>query len=344
VALIVAAGAVVAIAAAYGFGAFAGAWSQLRPGWIVLCMAAQVLAVPAYAFAYRALAHHEGGPGLRMPLVLRIVMAGFGPFTPRGGFALDKRALHAIEGNEEVAVTRVLGLGAMEWTVLAPAACLAAIALLAVGDPRPMPSVLWPWAVAVPVGFSLGFWLAAPTRRKRICTGSGRARRGLAHLLRGVDMVRSLACDVSSCWPAWLATAGYWAFDIASFYGAVRFFGLGLGVGEAIIAYATGYALTRRSTPLGGAGVTEVLMTFALHWMGVSVAAALASVVVYRVFNFALPALLALFVQPRVDPLLNAADDGRTPAGWERRVAAAPFGSRLPGWPSAGAGRHGRTT
>lgn len=123
-----------------------------------------------------------------------------------------------------------------------------------------------------------------------------------------------------------MATAFYWAFDVAAFYGAVRFVGLHVGVGEAIIAYATGYALTRRSTPLGGAGITEVLMTFALHWMGQPVLGALAAVVVYRVFNFALPAVLALVVHPRVDPLLSAADDDRTPAHQERLLAAAPFG------------------
>jgi uncharacterized membrane protein YbhN (UPF0104 family) len=326
VALAIAAGAVVAIAGAYGFGAFADAWSHLEPGWIVLCLVGQALGIPAYALAYRALAHHEGGPRLRKRLVLRIVVAGFGPFTPRGGFALDKRALHAIDGDEEEAVVRVLGLGALEWALLAPAACFAAIALLADGDTRPMPSVLWPWALAVPIGFALGFWLAAPSRRKRICSGDGRARQGLGQVLRGVDMVRELARDVSSCWPAWLAVALYWTFDIAAFYGAVRFVGLGVGVGEAIIAYATGYALTRRSTPLGGAGVTEVLMTFALHWMGQPVVGALAAVVVYRVFNFAIPALLALAVHPRVEPLLSAADEDRTPAREERRLAAAPFG------------------
>ena len=38
---------------------------------------------------------------------------------------------------------------------------------------------------------------------------------------------------------------------------ALRTFGLHPGLGKAIIAYATGYAATRRSLPLGGAGVTE---------------------------------------------------------------------------------------
>jgi uncharacterized membrane protein YbhN (UPF0104 family) len=328
IALAIASVAVVAVAGAYSFGAFADAWSHLHPGWIVLCVVGQVLGIPAYALAYRAVAHHDGGPSLRKPLVLRVVVAGFGTFTPRGGFALDKRALHALDGDEEAAVVRVLGLGALEWALLAPVACLTAVALLAAGDTRPMPSMLWPWALAVPIGFAFGFWLATPRRYERIAAGSGRMRSGLAYVLRGVGVLRSLARDVDVCWSAWLAIALYWTFDIAAFYGALRFVGLSLNVGEAIIAYATGYALTRRSTPLGGAGVTEVLMTFALHWVGQPIVGALAGVVVYRAFNFAFPALVALGVRPRVRPLLRAADEGRTPARKERLVAATPFGGR----------------
>jgi hypothetical protein len=49
-------------------------------------------------------------------------MAGFGPFAAGGGFALDKRALHAIEDDEHAATVRVLGLGALEWALLAPPA------------------------------------------------------------------------------------------------------------------------------------------------------------------------------------------------------------------------------
>jgi len=92
------------------------------------------------------------------------------------------------------------------------------------------------------------------------------------------------------------------------------------------LAYATGYALTRRSMPLGGAGITEALMTFALHWAGQPVLPALAAVVVYRVFNFVLPIIPARVVGPRIRPLLRAAEEGRTPAAREQAQAAAPLG------------------
>lgn len=69
-----------------------------------------------------------------------------------------------------------------------------------------------------------------------------------------------------------------------------------MGVGRLIVAYATGYVATRRSLPLGGAGVTEVLMTYALYWVHVPLAPALAAVVIYRAFNFlvvAAPAVIS---------------------------------------------------
>jgi uncharacterized membrane protein YbhN (UPF0104 family) len=327
VAFLLSAAAVVAIAAAYGFSAFANAWSNLNGGWLAVTLCCALLTFPAYVVSYRAVARAGDGPRVRLTLVVRLVVAGFGPFAPGGGFALDQRAFHAVEDDEDVATVRVLGLGALEWALLAPAAWASAVGLLIAGDPRPMKSLLWPWALAVPIGFAVGLWLASPARRDRIAPRNGglwRAR--LRRALRGVGMLHSFVRDFSSCWTAWVGMALYWTFDILSFYAAARFIGLHLNAGEAILAYATGYALTRRSMPLGGAGVTEALMTFALHWVGQPVASALAVVVVYRVFNFVLPTIPALLVRPRVAPLLEAADVGRTPAHRERRHAAAPLG------------------
>jgi uncharacterized membrane protein YbhN (UPF0104 family) len=253
-------------------------------------------------------------------------MRGFAPFAAGGGFAVDKRVLHAIQDDEHEATIRVLGLGALEWAVLAPAAWLSAVVLLVVGDPGPMPSLLWPWAIAVPVGFAAGFSLATPARQERIASKGGRWRAQLGRALNAIENLRFLARSFRSCWAAWVGMPLYWALDVASFYGAPRFIGLRLNLGEVILAYATGYALTRRSMPLGGAGVTEVLMTFSLHWVGQPVLPALAAVVVYRVFNLMLPTVPALLARPHIKPLLDAADRGATPATRERRRAEALFG------------------
>ena len=78
--------------------------------------------------------------------------------------------------------------------------------------------------------------------------------------------------------------------------------------------------------PLGGAGVTELLMTLALHWVGQPIAPSLAAVVTYRVFNFAVPAAPALLVRRQIRPLLKAAEQDRSPSPRERRHASAPVG------------------
>lgn len=326
-AFVISAASVSAIAAAYGFSAFADAWSDLHFGWLGLVVVAGLLAIPTYVVSYRAVVRFNGGPRPPLPLLLRVVIAGFGPFAPGGGFSVDKRALQALEEDDERAArVRVLGLGALEWALLAPAAWLAAVILLASGDRRPMASLLWPWALAVPVGFVLALWLAVPARRKRLEAGGGRIRPALAEALYGVGMLPAMARGLSSCWIAWTGTALYWTLDIAAFYGSLRFIGLVPNLGEAVLGYATGYALTRRSMPLGGAGITEALMTFSLHWVGLPIAPALAAVVVYRLFNFALPAVPALLVRRRLRPLLAAADEERPPTRRERRYARAPLG------------------
>jgi uncharacterized membrane protein YbhN (UPF0104 family) len=315
VAFAVAAAVVVIIAGAYGFGAFADAWRNLNPAWILLVMGGELLAVPAYAIAYRIVAKINAGPALPWSLTLRAVVAGFGAFAPGGGFALDKQLLHAVHNDERGATVRVLGLGALEWALLAPAAWISAVALLAGGNTKAMPSLLWPWAIAVPIGFAIGLWLAAPSQRERFAAkeGDGRMHAAFARSLRGVGILHSLVRD-PQCFLAVVGAAFYWVFEIAAFYGAIRFIGLQPNLGETILAYATGYALTRRSLPLGGAGATEALMTFALHWVGQPVPAALAAVVVYRVFNFVLPTFPALLVRPQLEPLLDSAGKRRVPA------------------------------
>ena len=71
-----------------------------------------------------------------------------------------------------------------------------------------------------------------------------------------------------------------------------------------MLAYATGYVVTRRSLPLAGAAITEVLLTFALHWVGVPLGPALAAVATYRLFNLILLAIPALLANRLLDPAL----------------------------------------
>jgi uncharacterized membrane protein YbhN (UPF0104 family) len=56
-----------------------------------------------------------------------------------------------------------------------------------------------------------------------------------------------------------------------------------------VVGYATGYALTRRTLPLAGAGAVEALLPFALLWVGYALPAAVLAVFAYRIFNLWLP-------------------------------------------------------
>jgi len=102
----------------------------------------------------------------------------------------------------------------------------------------------------------------------------------------------------------------YWAGDIACLWGALAFFGNPrLSVPALILAYATGYVLTRRSLPAGGAGVVEIALTFALTWFGLPFVRALLGVVVYRLFNLCLPIGPAFAVMPSIDELRRDFDE-----------------------------------
>ena len=301
----VAAVAVLAIARATGVDKVGRAFSDVHPQWIALIAAAEAVAYAAYMLAYRSVAQVHGHAPLALPLVARVVIAGFGPFSIGGGFGIDKRMLHALHEDERSALVRVLALGTLEWAVLAPITCIVSIVLLAQGADV-MPSLLWPWAIAVPIGFGFGLWASAPHRIKRLSrTWIGRLR-WLTHALEGVGVLRTLIRNPHEHWGAWLGTGLYWAADIGAFYGGLRTFGLNPGAGKVIVAYATGYAATRRSLPLGGAGITEVLMTYALYWVREPLAPALAAVVAYRVFNFLLAATPALLARRQLEPMIDS--------------------------------------
>lgn len=297
--------AVLLIARITGADAVGRAFADVDPGWIALIAGAELLAYPAYVLAYRTIARVGGYPALALPLVARVVVAGFGPFTIGGGFGVDLKVLHALHEDERSARVRVTALGTLEWAVLAPITSAVAIVLIATGA-NILPSLLWPWAIGVPLGFAFALWVSSPQRVARLSwLRRGKRRELLAHVLEGVSVLHTLVRHPRLYAGAWLGTALYWAADIGAFYGGLRTFGLHPGAGKVIIAYATGYAATRRSLPLGGAGVTEFLMTYALYWVRQPLAPALAAVVAYRVFNFVLAATPGLIAHRQLRPVIE---------------------------------------
>jgi uncharacterized membrane protein YbhN (UPF0104 family) len=91
-----------------------------------------------------------------------------------------------------------------------------------------------------------------------------------------------------------LGMAIYWTGDIFALWACLAAFLPGKpSVSALILAYATGYALSRRTLPFAGAGAVEALLPFALTWVGIGLAPALLSVFAYRVFNLWLPVIPA---------------------------------------------------
>jgi uncharacterized membrane protein YbhN (UPF0104 family) len=295
-ALLVGIGAALALGAVVGISWAAGFESVLRelrhvdPIWLPVAFGMEIAAYFGYVVAYREVARLEGGPALGLGRAGAIVAAGFGVFVIRGGFIVDRQALEAAGLEPRQARIRVLGLGALEYAVLAPAAALAAVVLLARGSTHPSLGFTLPWAIAVPLGFAAA--LAALTLRPRL-RDEGGWRAVLRHALDGIQILKQLASQGPKHGGAFLGATLYWVGDIGCLWAALRAFHDSPDLAALVIGYATGYALTRRTLPLGGAGAVEALVSFALAWTGIPLAKAVLAVCAYRVFNLWLPLLPA---------------------------------------------------
>ena len=120
-----------------------------------------------------------------------------------------------------------------------------------------------------------------------------RGKRGWrGQLSQALDSIHVLRCLFTQRrhLPAPIGTAVYWFGDIVCLWACLHAFTHGTpDIELLLIGYATGYALTRRTLPFGGAGAVEALLPFALYWTGMSLAAAVLAVFAYRVFNLWLP-------------------------------------------------------
>jgi uncharacterized membrane protein YbhN (UPF0104 family) len=280
------------VASAAGMGRVAARLHAVHPAWFAVAFAAEALAYFGYVLGYREVARVERGPGISRGTAVAAVAAGFGPFVARGGFAVDLQAFRQTGISDREARVRVLGLGALEYALLAPATCIAAIALLAEGVRTPSPGFTLPWAIAVPVGFVVALWAVGHRHRFH---GKDGWREQLAQALDSIHVLRCLFVRRRHL-AGPVGTGIYWLGDIACLWACVHAFSNSApSVPLLLVGYATGYALSRRTLPFGGAGAVEVLLPFALSWTGMPLAAAVLAVFAYRCFNLWLPIVPAAF-------------------------------------------------
>lgn len=89
-------------------------------------------------------------------------------------------------------------------------------------------------------------------------------------------------------------TAGFyavvwWVFDILCLYLTFQAFGYSIPVGQLLIAYSIAYTVGMFAPTPGGLGAVEALFLATFAGFGVPSAVAVASVLVYRLFNYWLP-------------------------------------------------------
>ena len=283
-------GALTGVAFWAGAGSVVRRFAHVRAGWLILAAGATVVSHLGYLVSYREVANSGHSPRLDPRRLVSTVVTGFAPFIPRGGFALDADAWREHGVAEAEAKCRVLTLAVLEYAVLAPAALGAAIAFVVRHTPT-QAGVVPSWLIGVPAGAGLTLLLIALRAR---FGEDGRVRSRLARFLVAIERLFAMLRRPGGL----LAISGmalYWAGDIGTL--AACFLGL---TGHApslpalIVGYATGYALTRRSLPLAGAGPVELLLPFALSWVSVPLTSAVAAVFAYRLFNVWLPAVPAV--------------------------------------------------
>jgi uncharacterized membrane protein YbhN (UPF0104 family) len=159
-------------------------------------------------------------------------------------------------------------------------------------------SLTLPWIIGVPVGAAIA--LTALRFQDRV----GRWRLvgpQLERNLHALALVLALMRTPMRHGFALLGTIVYWAGDIFCLWCTLRAYsGHTPPVPQLIVGYATGYALTRRALPLGGAGIVEALLPFALGWLRIALLPAHLAVFTYRLINLWLPMIPALAGLPTI--------------------------------------------
>ena len=214
--------------------AWAAGWTQVWQGavhadwvWLIVAPVAVLLSHLGYSLTYREVARVGQGPDLAGEEAVAMVTTGFGPFSPRGGFALDAREFRNLGLTKRDAKLRVRALGMIEYATLAPAALACALYLFVTGA-SDRAGLLPSWIVGVPLGTVGAVGLLILYRRAgRPATWWPAVRHALDAMERTFDVVRS--------WPNGpLAVSGmsvYWLLDIGALAACMAVFTHRHGVG-----------------------------------------------------------------------------------------------------------------
>ncbi len=238
--------------------------------WLLLIIASQSVAYWAYVLPYKHVFK------ISYKRAANYSFSGFHPFLAGGGTRFDV-ATHISLGSK----ARVYYLGLWEYAALAPAVMVASIyGYIHGGIPS---NLILPWIIGVPTGTVL-FTLAI-IFRKNI------SKFPYAHKLVNfmLDMLKQQSAKELTILMAGMLL--YWTGELFALWGALQLFDIKLGWFALLVAYATGYVISRRSLPLGGAGLILVTLALSLHWVGATLSVALLAALTYQVSNLLMPVI-----------------------------------------------------
>ena len=277
----------VGLAYVAGFSAVHDVLGRVSWPWIGAAVGGLVVSFLAYYFAYRGIYEVEDGHELGRRQMISVVTGGFGGFFAHGGAALDDYSLRAAGAEERDASVRVSALAGMEHGVLAVLGTAAGIVVLVLGLAKPPPDFSVPWAVIPVPGFALAFWLAERYRARLRDRDGWRGKVGV--FLDSIHLNRLLFLRPQDHGPAVLGMAFFWIADAFVMWAALLAFGFRMNAAAMFIGYATGMVFTRRTGPLGGAGILMVVLPVTIWYSGAPLAVAVVAVFVYRLLTLWLP-------------------------------------------------------
>lgn len=297
-ALLIMATALLQVAAAVGLSYVAG-FSYVRQvldgfdwPYLIAVLIGLALSFVGYYFAYRSIYRVEDGPDLT-PLQLRtVVTAGFGGFLAHGGSALDAYALQGAGTSERESKVRVTCLGGMEHGTMSLIGDAAAIAVLAMGLSAPPLDFTLPWAVIPVPGFLIAFW-AAERYRARLRDAPGwKGKLGI--FLDAIHLTKELFRHPLRLAGGVLGMAGFWLAESLMGWASLAAFGFHMNVAQFIVGFYTGMVFTRRTGPLAGAGVLDLVLPVTVWYSGAPFATAVVGMFTYRFISLWVPMPFAL--------------------------------------------------
>lgn len=280
-------GGAVGLSYVAGFASVRRVVDEMRWPWLGALAGALLCSFAGYYLAYRAVYAVNGGPRLGHGTMAAVVVGGFGGLLSHAGSALDRYALEAAGLSTHQSRIRAFLLSAMEQGVLALIGVAAGIAVLAERLAHPTPDFSLPWAVIPLPAFGIAFWLAHRYRGRLRDTSGWRGSVGA--FVDAVNLNRRLFLRPHADGFAVLGMLTFWLTDACAMWLALAAFGYRMNPAALFVGYATGMVVTRRTAPLGGAGLLMLVLPATISYSGAPFAVSVLAVFLYRMAAFWLP-------------------------------------------------------